>query len=148
MICWRATASAHCLPERETNMTTQEILAAAKVSAPSLAAVDTHTKNRALEAMADALESHAAEILAANDLDMLAAKEHLSSSMLDRLCLTEDRIHAMAEGIRQVVTLPDPVGRVRSRVERPNGIVIDRVGVAVGVIAMAAAIILLLKKKK
>ena len=117
-------------------MTTQDILNAAKVSAPSLAAVDTHTKNRALEAMADALESHAAEILAANDLDMLAAKDHLSNSMLDRLCLTEDRIHAMAEGIRQVVTLPDPVGRVRSRVERPNGIVIDRVGVAMGVIAI------------
>ena len=117
-------------------MTTQEILAAAKVSAPSLAAADTKTKNRALLAMADALESHCAEILAANDLDMLAARDHLSSSMLDRLCLTEDRIHGMAEGIRQVVDLPDPVGRVRSRTERPNGIVIDRVGVAMGVIAI------------
>lgn len=117
-------------------MTTQDILTAAKVSAPSLVSVDTQTKNRALEAMADALERHTAEILAANDLDMLAAKDHLSSSMLDRLCLTEDRIHAMAEGIRQVVALPDPVGRVRSRVERPNGIVIDRVGVAMGVIAI------------
>ncbi len=117
-------------------MTTQDILTAAKVSAPSLASVDTQTKNQALEAMADALERHTAEILAANDLDMLAAKDHLSSSMLDRLCLTEDRIHAMAEGIRQVVALPDPVGRVRSRVERPNGIVIDRVGVAMGVIAI------------
>ena len=117
-------------------MTTLDILRAAKVSAPSLAAVDSATKNRALEAMADALEANAPDILAANDLDMVAAKDHLSQSMLDRLALTEARIHAMAEGIRQVVALPDPVGRVRSRAERPNGIVIDRVGVAMGVIAI------------
>ena len=116
-------------------MTTQDILIAAKKAAPSLAAVDTEQKNNALLAMADALEAATGTILAANAQDMAAAT-HLSQSMLDRLALTEDRIRGMAEGIRQVVALPDPVGRVRSRVERPNGIVIDRVGVAVGVIAI------------
>ena len=116
-------------------MTTLDILKAAKAAAPSLAAVDTEKKNQALSAMADALETDSAAILEANARDMAAAT-HLSQSMLDRLALTQQRILAMAEGIRQVVALPDPVGRVRSRVERPNGIVIDRVGVAVGVIAM------------
>ena len=117
-------------------MTTQEQLIAAKRHAPSLAAVDTQLKNDALNAMADALVSNIAHILEANGQDMAAAKGHLSESMLDRLALNEDRIRSMAEGIRQVVALPDPVGRVRSRVERPNGIVIDRVGVPVGVIAI------------
>ena len=117
-------------------MTTLDILKAAKSAAPSLAAVDTRQKNQALEAMADALECDCDAILAANAQDMEAAKEHLSQSMQDRLALTKERIGAMAEGIRQVVQLPDPVGRVRSRVQRPNGITIDRVGVAVGVIAI------------
>jgi len=117
-------------------MTTFDILKAAKASAPSLAAVNTEQKNNALLAMADALESHCVPILDANAKDMENAKDHLSQSMLDRLALTQDRIHAMAEGIRQVVDLPDPVGRVRSRVERPNGIVIDRVGVPMGVVAI------------
>ncbi len=117
-------------------MTTLDILKAAKASAPSLAAVDTPQKNNALMAMADALENHCISILGANARDMENAKNHLSQSMLDRLALTQDRIHAMAEGIRQVVDLPDPVGRVRSRVERPNGIVIDRVGVPMGVVAI------------
>ncbi len=117
-------------------MTTLDILKAAKAAAPSLAAVDTQHKNRALEAMADALERDCDAILAANAQDMEAAKDHLSQSMQDRLALTKERICAMAEGIRQVVLLPDPVGRIRSRVQRPNGITINRVGVAVGVIAI------------
>ena len=117
-------------------MTTMDILKAAKASAPSLAAVETELKNNALLAMADALEANCNDILAENALDMTAAKDHLSQSMLDRLALNTDRIHAMAEGIRQVVALPDPVGRVRNRVERPNGIVIEQVGVPMGVIAI------------
>ena len=117
-------------------MTTQQILEAAKACAPSLAAVDSGLKNQALLAMADALEANAQKILAENATDMEAAKDHLSQSMLDRLALTEDRIRGMAEGIRQVVALPDPVGRVREQVVRPNGIVIDKVGVAVGVIGI------------
>ena len=117
-------------------MTTLEILQNAKKAAPSLAAVDSELKNQALLAMADALEDNASTILTENAADMEAAKGHLSQSMLDRLALTEDRIRGMADGIRQVVALPDPVGRVREQVVRPNGIVIDKVGVAVGVIAI------------
>ena len=117
-------------------MTTLDILKAAKAAAPSLATVTTQEKNKALAAMADALENNTKQILEANALDMAAAKDHLSQSMLDRLALTQSRIQGMAGGIRQVVDLPDPVGRVRARVERPNGIVIDRVGVAMGVVAI------------
>lgn len=117
-------------------MTTLDILKAAKAAAPSLAAVTTQQKNDALCAMAAALEKDCDTILTENAKDMEAAKSHLSQSMLDRLALTKDRIHAMAEGIRQVVALPDPVGNVRNRVQRPNGITIDRVGVAMGVIAI------------
>ena len=117
-------------------MTTLDILKAAKASAPALAKADTKLKNDALAAMADALEENCRDILLANAKDMENAKDHLSVSMLDRLALNESRIRGMAEGIRQVIALPDPVGQVRCRVERPNGIVIDRVGVAMGVIAM------------
>ena len=117
-------------------MTTLDILKAAKASAPALAKAETKLKNDALAAMADALEENCRDILLANAKDMENAKDHLSVSMLDRLALNESRIRGMAEGIRQVIALPDPVGQVRCRVERPNGIVIDRVGVAMGVIAM------------
>ena len=116
-------------------MTTLEILKQAKKSAPALSLLTSEEKNNALLAMAQALEDHCGAILQANAEDCQKAT-HLSRSMLDRLSLTEGRIAAMAEGIREVVQLPDPVGYVRSRVQRPNGIVIDRVGVAMGVIAM------------
>ena len=117
-------------------MTTLEILKNAKACAPSLARATSAQKDQALLAMADALEAQAEEILQANALDMEKAQGKLSSSMLDRLALTKDRIRGMAEGIRQVVNLPDPVGAVRSRITRPNGIVIDRVGVPMGVVAI------------
>ena len=117
-------------------MTTLEILKAAKVCAPSLAAADTQTKNNALAAMADALEEDCAAILAANEKDMEAAKAKLSASMLDRLKLTESRIAGMADGIRQVIDLPDPVGKVYSTHSRPNGIAISKVGVPMGVVAI------------
>ena len=117
-------------------MTTQQILIRAKAAAPALAAADTALKNSALSAMAAALETNIPQILAANAKDMEAAKSHLSASMLDRLALTEDRIRGMAEGIRQVVALPDPVGRVREQTVRPNGIRIDKVGVSMGVVAI------------
>lgn len=117
-------------------MKTQEILAAAKGCAPELAKASSELKNQALAAMAQALEDRCDTILAANALDMEAAKSHLSVSMQDRLALNENRIKAMADGIRQVIALADPVGQVRNRVERPNGIVIERVGVPAGVIAI------------
>lgn len=117
-------------------MTTLDILKAAKACAPGLGAVSSEKKDEALLAMTDALLANADAILQANAQDMTAAADHLSSSMLDRLRLTNDRIAAMAEGIRQVVQLPDPVGQVRSQIIRPNGITIDKVGVAMGVIGI------------
>ena len=117
-------------------MTTQEILTAAKAAAPVLAAADTEKKNEALLAMANALMENTEAILAANALDLKAAQGHVQQVMLDRLALNESRIEGMAEGIRQVAALPDPVGRVRSEVVRPNGIVIDKVGVPMGVVAI------------
>ncbi len=116
-------------------MTTMEILRQAKANAPLLAAADTDLKNKALNAMADCLLASSDAILAANELDLNAAT-HISTVMLDRLRLTAARIEAMAEGIRQVAALPDPVGRVRQQVVRENGLIIDRVGVPMGVVAI------------
>ena len=115
---------------------TKDILIAARAAYPALAAAGTQRKNAALLAMAQALEDNANAVLAANAQDMDAARDSISGVMLDRLALTGARIRDMAEGIRQVAALPDPVGRLIRRVERPNGLVIDRVGVAMGVIAI------------
>ena len=117
-------------------MTTREILQAAKAARPALQGADTQQKNTALLAMADALEAQTAEILAANAQDMDAARGTISEVMLDRLALTKDRIAGMAEGVRQVAALPDPVGRVLRTVERPNGLVIRKVAVPMGVVAI------------
>ena len=99
---------------------------------------DNTARNAALLGMADALCSvdDQAAILAANAEDMAAAKGHISDVMLDRLALTAPRIEAMAQGIREVAALPDPVGRVLNRVERPNGLVIEKTAVPMGVIAI------------
>ena len=94
-------------------MTTLELLKKAKAAAPSLAQADTDQKNRALLAMAESLEAETEAILQANVLDLEAAKEHISPVMLDRLALNAERIRGMADGIRQVAALPDPVGRGR-----------------------------------
>lgn len=117
-------------------MTAQEQLEKAKKAKQAVVLADTGTKNNALLAMADALMAHAAEILEANALDLEAAKGTVSDVMLDRLALNESRIEGMARGIREVACLPDPVGRVLSRVERPNGLVIERTTVPMGVIAI------------
>ena len=117
-------------------MTTMDILRKAKAAAPALAAANTEAKNRALYAMADELVAATEEILQANFEDMAAAKGQISDVMLDRLCLTQSRIAAMAEGIRQVAQLPDPVGAIQSIVERPNGMVIQKVLVPMGVVAI------------
>ena len=117
-------------------MTTQDILTAARAAWPALQCADSEKKSTALRAMADALLAHAGDILAANERDMEAAKGRISEVMLDRLKLTQARIQGMADGIREVAALPDPVGAVISRVERPNGLVIERTRVAMGVIAI------------
>ena len=119
-------------------MTTQEILEAARGAKTAVALSDSGTRDSALSGMADALcapESMDA-ILAANAEDMAAAKGRISDVMLDRLALTPQRIEAMAKGIRDVAALPDPVGQVLSRIERPNGLVIEKTAVPMGVIAI------------
>ena len=116
-------------------VTVQEQLKLAKAAAPSLALASAEEKNRALLSMAEQLEAHTEAILAANAKDMEAAKSHITPVMLDRLMLTEARIHAMAEGIREVVKLPDPVGKVLREITRPNGLSIRRVSVPMGVVA-------------
>ncbi len=117
-------------------MTTQELLQTAKAAKGRMALADTRTKNQALLAMADALEAHSADILAANALDLEAAKGTVSEVMLDRLALDGGRIVGMAQGIREAAELPDPVGAVLRRVERPNGLVIEKTAVPMGVIAI------------
>ena len=117
-------------------MTTLDILRAARAAWPALQKADTAKKNAALGAMADALIDRQADILAANDLDMAAAQGKISEVMLDRLKLTGARIEGMAEGIRQVAALKDPVGEVIYRTQRPNGLVIERTRVPMGVIAI------------
>ncbi|MDN5347289.1 MAG: glutamate-5-semialdehyde dehydrogenase [Clostridia bacterium] len=109
----------------------------AKEAARRLAAIGTEIKNKALEAMAAALEEKREEILAANELDMAAGREKgLSKALLDRLLLNPKRIAEMAEGLRALVALPDPVGEIMSMWTRPNGLQIGRMRVPLGVIGI------------
>ena len=119
-------------------MTTQEILEAARAAKQAVALASSRTRQSVLERMADALRApdSVEAILAANAEDMAAAKGHISDVMLDRLALTPERIGAMAKGILEVAALPDPVGAVLNRVERPNGLVIEKTAVPMGVIAI------------
>lgn len=117
-------------------MTTLEILQAAKSAAPALSVLNTEQKNGALLAMANALEEACAEILHANDADVSAVRGVMNEVMIDRLRLTQERITAMAEAIRYVVTLPDPVGAVLERTERPNGLLIEKRRVPFGVVGI------------
>ena len=96
----------------------------------------TQEKNDALNAMADALLSHTQDILDANKEDLEAAKDHISPVMMDRLRLTPDRIAAMAQGIRDVAALPDPVGQILESHTRTDGLKIEKVSVPMGVIAI------------
>lgn len=114
----------------------KELLEQAKAAKPWVAALGTEEKNRGLLAMADSLEAHAGEILKANAEDLTQAQGKISDVMLDRLRLTEGRIQAMAQGIRQVAALPDPVGLILDSHTRPDGLKIDKVSVPMGVIAI------------
>jgi glutamate-5-semialdehyde dehydrogenase len=115
---------------------TQEILDSAVAVKAAMNLLSTEQKNEALLLAADALEEAASDILDANALDIEAARERISSVMLDRLTLTRERIAGMAKGIREVAALPDPVGRVLSESQRPNGLIIEKVSVPIGVIAI------------
>ncbi|MCD7745178.1 MAG: glutamate-5-semialdehyde dehydrogenase [Lachnospiraceae bacterium] len=117
-------------------MTTQEILVKAKAAAPELATASTEQKNEALKAMADALLWHADEILSENQKDMDRALGSISEVMRDRLRLTTGRIQAMAEGILDVAALPDPARQVLREIRRPDGLLIQKCSVPLGVIAI------------
>ena len=119
-------------------MTTKEILEKAKAAKSALASLSSEEKNEALFAMADALMANKEKILAANGDDMKKAEAEgrFSRVMLDRLALSESRIFAMAEGIRDVAALDDPVGKILSRTVRPNGLEIEKISVPLGVIAI------------
>ena len=114
----------------------KELLEQAKAAKSRVAALGTEEKNRGLLAMADSLEAHAGEILKANAEDLTEAQGKISDVMQDRLRLTEGRIQAMAQGIRQVAALPDPVGLILDSHTRPDGLKIDKVSVPMGVIAI------------
>ncbi len=114
----------------------KELLASAKAAKTEISQLSTQQKNEALLAMADALEENQAAILSANQADMAAAQGHISDVMLDRLRLTPARIASMAQGIRDVAKLPDPVGVVLEETVRPDGLKIQKVSVPMGVIAI------------
>ena len=115
--------------------TTQQILQAAKAVSLALP-LTTDAKNQALLAMADLLVAQQNVILEANAQDMDAARGHISEVMLDRLLLTSARIAAMAQGIRQVAALPDPVGKALATHTTPGGLLIEKAAVPMGVVAI------------
>lgn len=109
----------------------------AKQAARNLAVLSTTVKNEVLLAMAEALVTHQVMILAANAVDVENAKaKGMNNSLIDRLMLTVSRIATMAEGLRQVATLPDPIGEVLSMHHRPNGLDIGKMRVPLGVIGI------------
>ena len=116
--------------------TTFEILCEAKQAKIAAASLTSEQKNNALNAMADAILAQTDYILAENAKDLEAAKGIISDVMLDRLALSAERIKGMANGIREVTALPDPVGEVLAHIERPNGVVIEKTAVAMGVVAI------------
>ncbi|MBE6932202.1 MAG: glutamate-5-semialdehyde dehydrogenase [Ruminococcaceae bacterium] len=114
----------------------KELLLTAKNAKFDVTKLTTAQKNEALLAMADALLAQQDKILAANALDMEAAKDKVSDVMLDRLRLTPERIAGMSNGIREVAALPDPVGHVLESHTREDGLKIQRISVPMGVIAI------------
>lgn len=109
----------------------------ARLASRKLAQATTGMKNTALLAMADSFEAKSDAIVAANKKDMAAGKDSgLDAALLDRLMLDKDRIHAMAEGVRQIAALPDPVGEITGLNYRPSGIQVGRMRVPLGVIGI------------
>ncbi|MCR4485952.1 glutamate-5-semialdehyde dehydrogenase [Streptococcus parasanguinis] len=116
--------------------TTQEQFALARSAKKSINTASTALKNQALEAMASQLLKATEAILAANQIDMEAARGKISEVMLDRLFLDQERIEGMAEGIRALIDLPDPIGEVLDTEVLENGLEIQKVRVAMGVIGI------------
>ncbi len=117
-------------------MTTLDIMKNAKKAAPLVSIATSETKNAALLAMADSLLSHVEDVLKANALDLEASEGIIPTVMLDRLRLDKNRIQGMADGIRALCDLPDPVGRVLSKTRRSDGLEIEKVSVPMGVVAI------------
>lgn len=114
-----------------------ELARAAKEASRELARLDTAERNNALLAMADALDLAAPQLQEANARDLQVGRDlGLSGAMLDRLTLTPERIRAMAAGVREVASLPDPVGRVLDERTRPNGLLLRKVSVPIGVVVI------------
>ena len=114
-----------------------EIGRRAKAASRLLVRLSKNDRNRCLEAMADALESKAAELKAANEKDLQTGREmELSAAMMDRLTLTDKRITDMAQGLREVAALPDPIGRTLDERVRPNGLKLKKVSTPIGVIVI------------
>ena len=110
---------------------------AAKAAAKRLAVTDTESKNRALELIARNITANRAEILAANRLDAAQARENgVNEVMLDRLLLSEERLSSMANAVRKVISLKDPVGEETLRRTLPNGLDLRRVRVPMGVVGV------------
>ena len=117
-------------------MTTIELLERTKAAWGSIRSASAEEKDRLLLAMAESLEANSEDILRENAKDMEVAKGAISDVMLDRLALTESRIHAMAEGIREAAALPDHVGRALAQFKRPNGMTITKRQVPLGLVAI------------
>ena len=109
----------------------------AGVSKYELQALDTAQKNHALSHVADMLMIRHEEILKANAMDIAKGEEKgMHKGLVDRLRLTKDRIAAMSEGLKQIVALPDPIGETMETFDRPNGLMISKVRVPLGVIGI------------
>ena len=117
-------------------MTTAEQILGAVRAKPQMMAATEQQRNAALLAMASALEGAIPEIFAANAEDIADAREHISEVMIDRLRLTEARILAMADAVRKVADLPEPLGRVLDEHRREDGLLIRKISVPIGVLAM------------
>ena len=117
-------------------MTTIDILKKTRAARGELAVLDEAGKNALLLSMADSLLSHEGAILVENEADMSDARGHISDVMLDRLRLDHDRLAGMADGVRAIAALPDHTGRVLSEVRRPNGLVIQKVQVPLGLVSI------------
>ena len=120
----------------ENLSSTALILRAAKSAVKEISSLSDEKINEALLNIAKELEDSKDEILKANENDVNAARGTVSEAMIDRLTLTRERISGMADGIRQIAALPSPLGMVLERNVRPNGLVIEKISVAMGVIAV------------
>jgi len=128
-------------PLNSNELSVEQIMATigqeAKAAARTLSVATTEQKNQALLAMADNIIKTTDQILAANEKDISAAKQAgKDDAFIDRLALTEQRVHAIAEGLKAIAALEDPVGKVTAQWERPNGLKISRVQTPLGVIGI------------